>query len=370
MESPTMGAVMAGSKRADPTILRPASANTPRLPYPDGWFAVALRGDVRPGRVVRRRFMGEDVVVYRTRKGRIRVVQPYCPHLGAHLGFGGHVDGEDIVCPFHHFAYGPDGTCVRTGYGTRPPKATLVHWEVREVNGVIWIWRHARGAAPSWEIPVVPTHEFPVPVTHTMTVIDHPQEVVENAIDIGHFGAVHGTSGAEITRPLELTGPRLSLGTAVYRDIPLLGRFDVEFDVEAHGVGYVYVRAYMRQLKLTALVQIMPVPLDPCRIATRFTVSARIGSSGSKVARYSSWLATQLFAKPSWQGADQDTPIWRNKVYLKQPRLAPGDGPIMRFRGWAEQFYSSDLDDAANLRGADLREVSVQHLRNGSPMLD
>ncbi|MEV6419914.1 Rieske 2Fe-2S domain-containing protein [Streptomyces sp. NPDC051662] len=57
------------------------------------------------GKVVRRQFMGEDLVAYRTREGIVRVVDPYCPHLGAHLGFGGLVDGENIVCPFHHFAY-------------------------------------------------------------------------------------------------------------------------------------------------------------------------------------------------------------------------------------------------------------------------
>lgn len=356
---------MAGSKRADLTVVSPVSANRPRLPYPNGWFAVAFSSDVLPGRVVRRRFMGEDLVVYRTRSGRLRVVRPYCPHLGAHLGFGGRVDGEDIVCPFHNFAFDPDGTCVRTGYGTNPPKAKLTHWTAREVNGAIWVWRHADGAAPSWQIPVVPTGEFPRPAKHTMAVIDHPQEVVENAIDIGHFGAVHGTSGAEVTRPMEVDGPHLSIGTAVYRDIPLLGRFDVEFDAEAHGLGYVYVRAYIRQMNLSALVQIMPMPLDPCRIENRFTVSARIGSSGSRIARYSSWLATQIFAKPSWQGADQDTPIWRNKIYLTHPRLASGDGPIMRFRSWTKQFYSAGPDG-----GDAVRRAEPLRLENGSPVRD
>ncbi|MGW6317595.1 Rieske 2Fe-2S domain-containing protein [Streptomyces sp. NPDC055099] len=324
------------------TLASPVSANRPRLPYPHGWFAVAFSGDVPPGRVVRRRFKGADLVVYRTRQGRLRVIEPYCPHLGAHLGFGGKVDGEELVCPFHHFAYAPDGTCVRTGYGSRPPKARLSHWTVREVNGLVMVWSHPEHAAPSWEIPAAGTDEFPPPARHTTIVIDHPQEVVENAIDIGHFGPVHGTSGARITEPLGIDGPRLTIGTAVHREIPLLGRSDVVFDVEAHGLGYLCVRAHLPQMNLSALVQIMPTPLDPCRIETRFTVSARIGSFGGRLSAYSSWLATQLFAKPSWRGIDQDTPIWRNKTYLKNPTPAQGDGPIMRFRGWAEQFYTAD----------------------------
>nr|WSY56659.1 Rieske (2Fe-2S) protein [Streptomyces sp. NBC_00886] len=335
---------MFGWKKTDVTLSSPVSANRPRLPYPHGWFAVAFSDDVPPGRVVRRRLKGEDLVVYRTRQGRLRVVSPYCPHLGAHLGFGGRVDGEELVCPFHHFAYDPNGACVRTGYGTRPPKANLGHWTALEANGVVMVWSHPDGTAPSWEIPEAPTEDFPPPAKHTTIIIDHPQEVVENAIDIGHFGAVHGTSGARITKPITIDGPQLTIGTGVHRMIPLLGRFDVVFDVEAHGLGYMCVLAHMPQMNLSALVQIMPTPLDSCHIETRFTVSARMGSSGSRLSRYSSWLATQIFAKPSWQGIDQDTPIWRNKTYLKHPKLAQGDGPIMRFRGWAEQFYPADPD--------------------------
>ena len=70
--------------------------------------------------VLRRRFMGEDVVIYRTAGGVLRVVEPYCPHLGAHLGYGGKVQGEELVCPFHHFRFDASGACAATSYGTAP----------------------------------------------------------------------------------------------------------------------------------------------------------------------------------------------------------------------------------------------------------
>ena len=31
------------------------------------------------------------------------------PHLGAHFGYGGHVNGNDIVCPFHGWRFDCDG---------------------------------------------------------------------------------------------------------------------------------------------------------------------------------------------------------------------------------------------------------------------
>ena len=111
------------------------AGDRPWLPYPSGWFCVGFSRELPAGRVITRRFMGEDVVVYRTRAGAVRAVRPYCPHLGAHLGVGGTVEGELLVCPFHRFAFDPDGVCTKVP-GGRPPRARLDHYPVREQNGI------------------------------------------------------------------------------------------------------------------------------------------------------------------------------------------------------------------------------------------
>jgi hypothetical protein len=36
---------------------------------------------------------------------------------------------------------------------------------------------------------------------------------------------------------------------------------------------------------------------------------------------------------------EQDFVIWKHKQYVARPALAQGDGPIARYRRWAEQFY-------------------------------
>ena len=43
-------------------------------PYPTGWYAFGLASELRPGAVLSRPFMGEDLVVYRTRSGQVRAV--------------------------------------------------------------------------------------------------------------------------------------------------------------------------------------------------------------------------------------------------------------------------------------------------------
>lgn len=81
----------------------------------------------------------------------------YCPHLGANLAVGGTVVGETVRCPFHGWQFDPSGKCVHIPYTTKAiPEAAKVHtWPLDELNGSIFIWYHAEGIPPTWEIPVI-----------------------------------------------------------------------------------------------------------------------------------------------------------------------------------------------------------------------
>src|SRR5437868_6854294 len=116
------------------------------LGYPSGWFALALTRELAPGAVLRRRLVGEDVVVYHTRKGTAYAVRPHCPHLGAHLGYGATVAGEDLACPFHQFAYAPDGSCTGAPDGA-VIRGRLHHHAVAERDGFVFVWHGGDHAA-------------------------------------------------------------------------------------------------------------------------------------------------------------------------------------------------------------------------------
>ena len=49
------------------------------------------------------------MVAWRAQSGRLTVMDAYCEHLGAHLGYGGHVEGEVIQCPFHGWQWNQRG---------------------------------------------------------------------------------------------------------------------------------------------------------------------------------------------------------------------------------------------------------------------
>jgi phenylpropionate dioxygenase-like ring-hydroxylating dioxygenase large terminal subunit len=91
----------------------------PICAFPKGWFTVALSHEVKSGTVLKQTFCGEEIVIFRTESGKISVLDAYCTHLGAHLGHGGTVEGENIRCPFHGFCFDTKGDCTKTGYGTK-----------------------------------------------------------------------------------------------------------------------------------------------------------------------------------------------------------------------------------------------------------
>ncbi|MFT2020248.1 aromatic ring-hydroxylating oxygenase subunit alpha [Streptomyces sp. 796.1] len=329
-----------GGSRPDRTVSPLAQVQQePRLPYPDGWFAVATSDEVPPGKVVTRRLAGADVVLYRTRGGRLRAVGPHCPHLGAHLGHGGRVDGEELVCPFHHFRFDAQGSCVATGYGTPPPKARLTAVECRELDDMIFVWRHSLGEPPSWEIEPLPPAGFAKPYCGRHVRLDHPQEVIENIVDYGHFYPIHGYAHEVIEEPT-FEAERLQTVTRLRSE---RSRFKVASTTPAskvliQGLGVVRVQVDSEQFGgFRARVWFCVTPVDPLRVEIRSSVALRcenrlVHRLAPAIARAYVWAA--------WRDTSEDVPIWEHKIYLDRPRLAKGDGPIMPFRRWASQFYT------------------------------
>jgi cholesterol 7-dehydrogenase len=132
------------------------------LPTPAGWFAVALGHELLSGQVAPAQVGGQELVVWRDEGGTAHAAGAWCPHLGAHLGHLGKVRGEALVCGFHGFAFGGDGTCLASGYGGRvPPRARLGVWPTEEVDGVVLAYHDAGqamghapgGQLPPWRIP-------------------------------------------------------------------------------------------------------------------------------------------------------------------------------------------------------------------------
>ena len=127
------------------------------LPMPDGWFHALHSEDLAPGSVEPLRYLGQDLVAFRGEDGRATILDAYCPHLGAHLGRGGKVEGNMLRCPFHGWAFSADGHCADVPYATRIPRGASARvYPTIERNGAIFFWSDAQGASPRFEVPEIP----------------------------------------------------------------------------------------------------------------------------------------------------------------------------------------------------------------------
>lgn len=330
-------------------------------PYPNGWYSLGLSRELKSGQLRAMRFMGEDVVLFRTHSGKVCLMDAYCPHMGGHFGFGGTIAGETIRCPFHGFCFDTNGDCVSTPYGTKPPPTAIAKtWTVRDVNGFILAYHHAGHHMPDWEIPEIDFTGWTSLLSVSFDLRSHPQETSENSVDLGHFTVVHGYTDVDTLKPLRTEGPYLTAKYVMHRKAGFLGRAEkirAEFEVHVHGLGYSYVEVEVPQYGLHYRNFVLSTPLDEGKVNLRLGLSLKKVTHKWKVnpalAFLPSSLVNAIVQRASFKGyihdVMQDFDIWENKTYIAPPALAKGDGPVGRYRQWAKQFYQQQHTVVADM---------------------
>ncbi len=330
--------------------------------FPRGWFLAAFSDQLRPGQVQKLHFMGKPAVLYRTESGQAVMTDAFCPHLGAHLGYGGTVEGEQIRCPFHGFRFDPSGACVATGYGTKPPpNAKLPVWPIEEMNGLILAYSHEdQNSPPSWRVPPLDDVGWTDLVHHTWEIDANPYDTAENSVDFGHFEAVHGYQQAEITKPLETDGPLLKASYAINRSARTFGKaksIRAEFDIIKWGLGYSCVEVHVPEFGMHSRHFVFGRPIDEDRLCLRIAISLKHIEHPSRInpvmallpRSWLHWIILTLSMRGYRNDVAQDFEIWQNKARILRPPVAAGDGPIPAFRVWTRQFDPGHVPEPPRL---------------------
>jgi 3-ketosteroid 9alpha-monooxygenase subunit A len=303
--------------------------------YPNGWFQVAYSDELPKSGVLPLKYFGRDLVMYRGEDGTPYVLDAHCPHLGAHLGYGGKVEGNCIKCPFHAWQFDGGGKCTSVPYSDKPPpaKAKIRNWHVREVNGLIVVWHHMQGEGPTWEIPAVEEFGSPEWTPYDKLrwkIKTHNQEMAENAVDAAHFHYVHGTvekpkseafTDGHVLRVISETKMRTPMGK-------------VTGSVESLSYGFGYAATRFKGIVETLLIA-GTTPIDDEYVDVRFSFMVR-----KAIDKDVTSTVGKAFMAEIERQLGQDIPIWENKVYVNPPLIVDGDGPIGIFRRWVKQFYS------------------------------
>ena len=303
--------------------------------YPRGWFVIQFSDELRPGDVKPLRYFGRDLVLFRTDTGAPRILDAFCPHMGAHLGYGGKVAGESIVCPFHAWAFDSEGQCTSVPYASRiPPRARLSQWPVVEKNGMIYVWHDDDGKGAEWEVPDVPGYGDGAyaPWNHSILEIKtHPREIVENLVDTAHFMPVHGTDARSFRNEFKgHVGIQYNEGIAY----PLGGGSD-SYSLTATYYGPAYMVTVMKGVLESVLIN-AHTPIEPNLLHLRFAVSLKDDGDRARSTEFAKRYVDNLR-----RGFLQDVAIWEHKVFRDKPLLVDGDGPIGGLRRWYKQFFSA-----------------------------
>lgn len=303
-------------------------------PFPNGWFLVGHTDELKVGDVKPLKYFGKDLVLFRTADGKASVLDAFCAHLGAHLGYGGVVDGNSIRCPFHAWEFSGEGQCTKIPYATKiPAKAVIAPWQVRELNGIIFVWHHAEGQAPTWEVPVLPEygHEEWTPYEKRQWKIKtRNQEMAENSVDAPHFRYVHGTQNMPKSTA-SCDGIVMTVKSNTTMTTP---GGEVEGFVESISYGFGFSTIRFTGLVETLLVSSV-IPIDEEYVDVRFHFAVKKVGGRNLTKGIGAAFMTEVERQ-----LGQDIPIWENKKYHDKPVICDGDGPIGLFRNWCKQFYS------------------------------
>lgn len=317
--------------------------------FPTGWYQVGYSAEFEPGTVEAAKYFDQELVLFRTESGEFSILDAYCAHLGAHLGYGGTVKGECIECPFHGWLWTPRGTLSEIPYAPNETRrVSLRRWPTREVDGLLLVWYDAFGRDPFWEWPGIP--EFADPIKHYPITRDHigvrkiaVQSPAENTPDYHHFRWVHGAGRSGKPVLWEEVGhylhTRVEFAFGVGKQSTWLtpkGEVVGEIETEAWGLGLSNARFILNDFITSQLTATTPVDLEYSRL---FNTMSCVRDPNSDTPEPTGMAARMLeFQKGQIRN---DFNIWEHQRYVEHPPFAGGEEDhYARFRRWAKQLYS------------------------------
>jgi phthalate 4,5-dioxygenase len=238
------------------------------------WIPVVRSDELEAGRRVKRvKLLGEDLVAFRSREGRVGLLDEFCSHRRASLYFARNEEAG-LRCVYHGWKYGLDGQCL--DMPNEPPE-TCFRDKVRhpaypcaERGGVVWTY-----LGPG-EPPALPDLEWTLLPGDQRFVSKFYQECsylngLEGGVDPAHISFLHGvadTADDALRRELDQASAGFLLATELERaphleiaDTPYGALIGARRDA---GNGLYYWRITQYHLPFHTLPPTDPKP-DPLR---------------------------------------------------------------------------------------------------------
>ncbi|WP_194814125.1 Rieske 2Fe-2S domain-containing protein [Nocardia sp. XZ_19_385] len=322
-------------------------AKPPLSMQPTGWFQVAWSAEVGIGAVHRMKYFGREMIAWRSEAGEVAVMDAYCEHLGAHLGFGGHVEGDRIVCPFHGWEWNREGRNVCVPYEKHPNKGRRIRsYPVVERNESIWIWHDVEGRPPHFEIPDVFTGfddgmsaedyfpAYPHSTLYRERLELHPQYIMENGVDFAHFKYVHKVPIIPTFTRQDFDNPVSYVDFTIAFDNTAAGEINSGVQAINAGLGAAVTKSW-GMIDNRTLSAVTPVDDETSDVRFSVWIGRPPGAERSGAAAKAQQVAEAVIAQ-----FEADIHIWAHQRYSDPPGLSQKEFEGFKaLRHWAAQFY-------------------------------
>lgn len=338
---------------------------TPFSMKPYGWFQVGWSAELPPGGVKPLKYFGKHMVMFRSDAGELSVIDAHCHHLGAHLGYGGIVQGNEIVCPYHGWRWNGEGCNTRIPNQDNTINKKLKSWPVVEQNQAIFVWHDQQGGEPRWELPdiiksfpQVPAAEddfYPVYGQATLLSKDvpiHPQVCMENAVDTAHFEYTH-------TAPLTPELIEYKFDEHTWRSLVgfrsrKTGDFGLHLHAIVSGVGAAF-NVFKGRYNYRVIFAATPVDDKVSDLHYTVFMPRQEGidkaSLPETVRNIMPAEIKKLVDSTILATLEEDLLIWRTQEYIDRPMHARQDlRPYTELRKWQARFYNDQPEPGAPVK--------------------
>ncbi len=342
-----------------PTIKEINQTTLPKLPsgeirYPRGWFCIGASTEFTATAPTPMKYFAKHLVGFRTESGKLCVLDAHCPHLGAHIGYGGKIIGETIQCPFHAWQFNTEGECTEVPYAKHIPKKAYTQvWHTMERSGVAFVWHDPEGNPPHYDIPAMEEYGqagWTDWNLHRMELATNQREIIENVADSAHFTVVHQMPSVEHfdNSYEDHTATQIMVGCGP-------GGGGVKTKAIYYGPAFQYT--WMKAITDTRLIN-TNTPIDENTVHLWFGVMIQVSGfteesmkevqqklenlgygSGFDLSPENLAYVQDAIIDANQKGYYDDVAIWENKLYRPDAILCDGDGPLHKLRQWYAQFY-------------------------------
>jgi len=177
------------------------------------WHPIAFLSELK-GKPLRRRILGEDLVLFRDDRGRIGLLTLRCSHRGTSLEFG-HLESGGLRCCYHGWLYDVEGRILETpgepADSTFKERVRHPAYKVQELAGIVFAYLGPEPAPllPRYDVLV---REDGVRSMSARMVHCNFLQMVENSVDQHHFKWLHRTPKTRQWRDERLTSDVTDFG--------------------------------------------------------------------------------------------------------------------------------------------------------------